>query len=82
MNAKYFAALTAIVLATGLSLPATHAQASQVVPTSMFNDVLVPPSPLSPSLSKDSAPPPPPVDGAPDDRSAAGTRSHNRLWLR
>jgi hypothetical protein len=81
MNAKYFAALTAIVLATGLNLPATHAQASQVVLTSMLNDILVQPSPLSPSLSKDSAPPPPPVDGAPGDRTPAGTRSHNRLWL-
>jgi hypothetical protein len=77
MNAKYFAALTAIVLATGLSLPATHAQASQVVLTSMFNDVLVQPSLKSPSLSKDTAPPPPPVDGRPDERTPAGTRSHN-----
>ena len=77
MNAKYFATLTAIVLATGLSLPVEHAQASQVVLTSMFHDVLVQPSPLSPSLSKDSAPPPPPVDGRPDERTPAGTRSHN-----
>ncbi len=81
MNAKYFAALTAIVLATGLNLPVTHDQAFQVVLTSMLNDVLVQPSLKSPSLSKDSAPPPPPVDGAPGDRTPAGTRSHNRLWL-
>jgi hypothetical protein len=77
MNAKYFAALIAIVLTTGLSLPMAHAQASQIVLTSMFNDVLVQPSPLSPSLSKDSAPPPPPVDGRPDERTPAGTRSYN-----
>ncbi len=75
MNSKYSIVLTAIVLATGLSLPVTHAQASQVVLTSMFNDVLVQPSPLSLSLSKDSAPPPPPVDGRPDDRTPAGTRA-------
>jgi hypothetical protein len=77
MNAKYFATLTAIVLTTGLSLPVTHAQACQIVLTSMFNDVLVQPSLKSPSLSKDTAPPPPPVDGRPDERTPAGTRSHN-----
>jgi len=76
MNAKYFAALTAIVLATGLSLPVTHAQASQVVLTSMFNDVLVQDSPKSLSLSKETAPPPPPVNGAPRDLTGAGTRYH------
>jgi len=81
MNAKYFAALIAIVLTTGLSLPMAHAQACQIVLTSMFNDVLVQPSPLSPSLSKDSAPPPPPVDGRPDERTPGGTRSHNHRWL-
>jgi hypothetical protein len=75
MNSKYSIVLTAIVLATGLSLPVTHAQASQFVLTSMFNDVLVQPSPLSLSLSKDSAPPPPPVDGRPDERTPAGTRA-------
>jgi hypothetical protein len=74
MNVKYFAALTAIVLATELSQPLTHAQASQVVLTSMFNDVLVQRSPLNPSLSRnlDS---PPPIDGRPDDRTGAGTRA-------
>lgn len=77
MNAKYFATLTAIVLATGLSLPLTQAQASQVVLTKMFNDVLVQDSPKSLSLSKETTSPPPPVDGAPSDRTPAGTRSHN-----
>ncbi len=79
MNAKYFATLTAIVLAlaTGLSLPVSQAQSSPAVLTSMFNDVLVQPSLKSPSLSKDTAPPPPPVDGRPDERTPAGTRSHN-----
>jgi hypothetical protein len=77
MNAKYFATLTAIIFATGLSLPVTQAQASQIVLTKTFNAVLVQPSLKSPSLSKDTAPPPPPVDGAPGDRTPAGTRSHN-----
>jgi hypothetical protein len=75
MNSKYSIVLTAIVLATGLSLLVIHAQASQVVLTSMFNDVLVQPSLKSPSLSKDTAPPPPPVDGRPDERTPAGTRA-------
>jgi hypothetical protein len=77
MNAKYFAALTAIVLATGLSLPVTHAQASQIVLISMFNDVLVQDSPKSLSLSKETAAPPPPVNGAPRERTGAGSRYHN-----
>jgi hypothetical protein len=77
MNAKYFATLTAIVLATGLSRPMTQAQASQVVLIKMFNDVLVQDSPKSLSLSKETAPPPPPVNGAPRDRTGAGTRYHN-----
>jgi hypothetical protein len=78
MNAKYFAILTAIILATGLSLPVTQAQASQILLTKTFNAVLVQPSLKSPSLSKDTASPPPPVRGAPRDRAGAGTRSHNQ----
>jgi hypothetical protein len=77
MNAKYFATLTAIILATGLSLPVTQAQASQIVLTKTFNAVLVQPSLKSPSLSKDTASPPP-IRGAPRDRAGAGTRSHNQ----
>jgi hypothetical protein len=77
MNAKYFATLTGIIFATGLSLPVTQAQASQMVLTKMFNAVVVQPSLKSPSLSKDTASPPPPVDGAPSDRTPAGTCSHN-----
>jgi len=77
MNAKYFATLTAIIFATGLSLPVTQAQASQIVLTKTFNAVLVQPSLKIPSLSKDTALPPPPVDGAPSDRTQAGNRSHN-----
>ena len=76
MNAKYFATLTAIVLATGLSRPMTQAQVSQVVLIKMFNDVLVQDSPKSLSLLKETAPPPPPVNGAPRDRTGAGTRYH------
>jgi hypothetical protein len=72
MNVKYFAALTAIVLATELSQPLTHAQASQAVLTSMFNDVLVQRSPLNPSLSRNSDSPPP-DNGAPSDRTGGGT---------
>ncbi|HEY9711779.1 MAG TPA: hypothetical protein V6D48_26460 [Oculatellaceae cyanobacterium] len=79
MNAKYFATLTAIIFATGLSLPVTQAQASQIVLTKTFNDVLVQRFPKSLSLSSNSAPPPPPVDGAPRDRKPAGTRSHKHL---
>ena len=77
MNAKYFATLTAIVLATGLSRPMTQAQASQVVLVKMFNDVLVQDSPKSLSLSKETAAPPPPVNGAPRERTGAGSRYHN-----
>jgi len=77
MNAKYLATLTTIIFATRLSLPVTQAQASQIVLTKTFNPVLVQPSLKSPNLSKDTALPPPPVDGAPSDRTPAGTRSHN-----
>jgi len=69
MNAKYFAALTGIALSLGLNLPVTHAQAFQVVLTSIFTDVLVQPFPLSPGLSKDSVPLPPLVDGRPDNQT-------------
>ena len=74
MNIKYFAALTAIVLATGFSQPLTQAQDPQVVLTSMFNDVLVQRSLLNPSLSRNSDSPPP-DNGAPSDRTGAGTRT-------
>jgi hypothetical protein len=77
MNAKYFATLTTIIFATGLSLPVTQAQASQIVLTKTFNAVFVQPSLKSPNLSKDTALQPPPVDGAPRERIGAGTRSRN-----
>jgi len=77
MNAKYFATLTAIIFATGLSVAVRHAQASQIVLTKTFNAVLVQPSLKSPNLSNKTAPPPPPVDGTPHERTGAGTRSHN-----
>lgn len=69
MNAKYFVTLTALVLATGLSPPVAQAQPFQHVPTSMFNDRL----PLSQQIN--SAPAKPPVEGAPRDRTDAGTRA-------
>jgi hypothetical protein len=62
MNAKYFVTLTALVLATGLSPPVAQAQAFQHVPTSLSQQI-------------NSAPPKPPVEGAPGDRTGAGTRA-------
>lgn len=56
-----------------LSQPLRHAQASQIVLTKMFNAVVVQRSTLNPNLPSDSVPPP--VDGAPDDRTGAGTRA-------
>lgn len=67
MNTRYFLALTAMVLATGLSPPLTKAQAPQLVLTSMFNEVLVQRYPKSPSLQIDAVPSPP-ERGAPGGR--------------
>lgn len=53
----------------------TPAQAQEVVLTSMFNSVVVQRSPNSPSQQVESAPPPP-DNGAPSDRTGAGTRAH------
>ncbi len=67
MNTKYFVALTAMVLATGLSPPITNDQVPQLVLTSMFNEVLVQRYPKSPSLQIDAVPSPP-ERGAPGGR--------------
>jgi hypothetical protein len=75
MNTKYFLALTAMVLATGLSPPLTNAQAPQLVLTSMFNEVLVQRYPKSPSLQIDAVPPPPPERGAPGGRRGGASRA-------
>ncbi len=74
MNAKYFAALVTVVLATGLNQPITHAQSPQVVLTS-FSNVLVQPYALKSSQPMNSEPSQPPVDGAPDERTPAGTHA-------
>ena len=57
--AKYFAALTIIVLVTGFNQPLTHAQTPQLVLTSIFSN----------------EPPPPPDRGSPGDRKGAGTHA-------
>lgn len=74
MLVKYFAVLTAIILATGFSHPLTQAQNPQFVMTLIFNDVLLQRSLLNPNLSRNSDSPPP-VDGRPDGRKPAGTRA-------
>jgi len=72
MNTRYLAALITIILATGLNQPVTQAQSSQLVLNSMFNDVLVQRSPLSPILQ--TATEPSPTDrGAPSDRKGAAS---------
>jgi hypothetical protein len=73
MNAKSIAALTTIVLATMLNQSLTCAQVPQLVRNSMFNKVLVQRSPLFPRQLIASAPPP--VEGAPDERTGAGSRA-------
>ncbi|MEW6497431.1 MAG: hypothetical protein AB1589_33755 [Cyanobacteriota bacterium] len=73
MNIKFFIPITAIILTSGLSPPATAAQASSLVETAIFNNILVQHSSLT-ALYKNSASSPP-VDDAPDDRSGAGTHA-------
>ncbi len=73
MNARDLTALTTIILATQLSQPVAHAQASQLVLNSMLNDVLVQRSSKSPILEVDLVAPLP-NRGAPDNRS--GGASH------
>lgn len=79
MNAKYFAALSAIILAMGLSQPVTHAQTQESVLTSMLNDVLVQRSPNRQRQQKASEPPSPPDRGAPSGRKGGAT--HNARLL-
>jgi hypothetical protein len=73
MNTKYFAALMIAVITTGLSQSITLAQASQLVTTPKFSDVLVQPSPLSLSQPINAKAPPP--IGRPPDRTPAGTHA-------
>lgn len=75
MKANHPALLTAIILVTGLNLSVTQAQFSQVLLTSIFNNLVVQISPLSTSRQLDLALSEPPVDGRPDDRTPAGTRA-------
>lgn len=79
MNAKYFAILTTIVLATGLSQSVTPAQVSPLVSTSSFNEVIVQRSPKSSCLQIDLVAPPPPDRGAPGGRSGGASRAAPRL---
>jgi hypothetical protein len=80
MNAKSFAAITTIVLATALNQPITGEQVSQVVVHCMFNTVQVQRFPLQSNQLLNSAPPRPPVEGAPDDRTPAGSHVAP-LWM-
>lgn len=75
MKANYSTVLTAIVLVMELKLPLIQAQLSQVLLTSIFNNLVVQISPLSASRQLDLALSEPPVDGRPDDRTPAGTRA-------
>lgn len=75
MNAKFFATLTAMVLATGLSQPVTNAQAPQLLVPSMLNDVLVQRSPKSPTLQLNEVPSAPPDRGAPGGRRGGAGRA-------
>ena len=75
MNAKYFAVLTTIILAMGLSQPVTHAQTQESVLTSMLNDVFVERAPKSQSQQIAAEPPSPSDQGAPGGRKGGAT--HN-----
>ncbi len=75
MKANYSTALTAIVLVMGLKLPLIQAQFSQVLLTSIFNNLVIQISPLPPSQQLYLTSSEPPVDGRPDDRTPAGTRA-------
>ncbi len=79
MNAKYFAALTTIILAMGLSQPVTSAHTQESVLTSILNDVFVERAPKSQSQQKASEPPSPPDRGAPGDRKGGATYNSNIL---
>jgi len=74
MNAKYFAALTPIVLATGLNQPLTHPQTHELVLTSVFNALFVQRFPLNSSLFVNLVTPPP-ERGAPSGRRGAAGRA-------
>ncbi len=80
MKAKSFAAITTIVLATALNQPITGDQVSQFVVNSMFNEVHVQRFPLQSNKLLNSAPPRPPVEGSPGDRTPAGSRVAP-LWM-
>lgn len=79
MNAKYFAALTTIILAMGLSQPVTQAQSKESVVASMLNEIGVQHAPKSQSQQKASEPPAPPERGAPGDRKGGATHNSNIL---
>lgn len=68
--------LTAIVLVTELNLPVTPSQFSQVLLTSMYRNFVVQISPLPFNIQLAFVLPPPPIiDGRPDDRTPGGTRA-------
>ena len=72
---RVFSLLTPTATITAIFISGiTPAPAQEVVLTSMFNSVVVQRSQNSPSRQLES-PPPPPDNGAPSDRSAAGTRA-------
>jgi len=78
MNTKYFVALTAMVLATGLNQPVTNAQAPQLSMNSVFNHVLVQHSPKNLNIQIDEVPSLPPERGAPGGRR--GGASYAAPW--
>ena len=79
MNAKYFAALTTIILAMGLSQPVTRAHTQESVLTSILNDVFVEHAPKSQSQQTASEAPSPPDQGAPSGRKGGATHNTNIL---
>ena len=71
---RVFSLLTPTATITAIFISGiTPAPAQEVVLTSMFNSVVVQRSQNSPSRQLES--PPPPDNGAPSDRSAAGTHA-------
>jgi hypothetical protein len=79
LNAKYFAALPAVILAMGQKPPAINVYSLYLL-SSMFNDVLVQRS-VNHLNQPRSLIPPPPDRGAPDCRTGAASRARQRRLL-
>lgn len=72
MTPTYFATLIAILVTTGLSQSVTYNR--QLLVKSIFNEIIVQNSTVSPIFQAESKPPKPPYQGAPNGRTGAGTR--------